>query len=127
MKDYSEEHLILKDAMWFAEHKQVATALSLVDDTFDSFLDFRVWFLVEDENSEFSEKFRFWVAKVMVLFYDGHCSQETQQLVNLTYSEICKRDRRKWKKKFWSFAKNILVKSISLLKPRKMASGRLVM
>ena len=116
MKDYSEEHLILKDAMWFAEHKQVATALSLVDDAFDSFFDFRVWFLVQDRDSEFSEKFCFWVAKVMVLFYDGHCPQETQRLVNLTYSEICKRDRRKWKKKFWSFAKNILAKSISLLR-----------
>ena len=93
MKDYSETHKILKDAMWFAEHKQVATALSLVEDAFDSFLDFRVWFFVEDTDSEFSEKFCFWVAKVMILFYDGHCSREVQKLVNLTYKEVYK---RKW-------------------------------
>ena len=93
MKDFFETQEIMKDAMWFAEHGQVATALALVDDAFDSFMDFRVWFLVED--TDFSEKFYFWVAKVMVLFYDRHCSNEEQKLVNLTYYEIQEHKNKK--------------------------------
>lgn len=84
---YNQIDQNLKDAKWFAERGQVATAISIVEDTFDNFMDFRVWWLAS-YCDELGEKFSKWVAKIMVLFYDGHCNGETQIMVGMTYNEI---------------------------------------
>lgn len=91
MKDYTEQKQILKDAEWFAERGQIATAISLVDDAFDNFLEFRTWYITESNpNSLFDHYFCNWVAKIMIVFYYNHCVPDIQALVELTYYELYK-------------------------------------
>lgn len=90
--DYENRKSLLKDAYWFVEHDQIDTAISLVDEAFDNFMEFRAWWLTES-NSEyrlFDEHFAKWVGKIMVMFYLD-CptnTDDTNSMIFLTYSEI---------------------------------------
>ncbi|MBR4589185.1 MAG: hypothetical protein IKO36_00860 [Bacteroidaceae bacterium] len=80
----------LQMAYWFAENGYVDTAIACVEDAFDNFIQFRAWYLTEcnPEYRLFNEHFIKWVAKIMILFYDGHCDKNDIPLVNATKNEI---------------------------------------
>lgn len=85
MKKYEQQIEILKDAYWFAEHKMVDVAMSLVYDAFNNYTDFYAWYLTETcEYALFDKYFVEWVAKVMILLYNGCCSNDEQIMVNFT-------------------------------------------
>lgn len=89
--NYENRISFLKDAYWFAEHDQIYTAISLVDEAFDNFLEFRAWWLTESnpEYSIFDEHFCKWVAKIMVMMHAGHYTDnDTNAMIALTYEEI---------------------------------------
>lgn len=91
MIDYDKEHELLKQAYWFAENKMIDTAIALVEEAFDNFNQFRAWYLTnrDTEYSLFTDKFfNNWVAKIMVLMYNGHCSENEQALINMTRYEL---------------------------------------
>ena len=91
MKDFNKERELLNQAYWFAEHGMIDIAISLVDEAFDDFNNFRAWYLT-NSNPEYSlftdQHFNDWVAKIMVLMYNGHCSEDEQPLVNITCFEL---------------------------------------
>ena len=91
MDAIDKETELLNHAYWFAEHDMVDIAISLIDEAFDDFIQFRAWYLTnsDPECSIFTDKhFNDWVAKIMILMYNGHCSENEQPLVNITCFEL---------------------------------------
>ena len=90
--DYETRNSLLKDSYWFAEHDQLDTAISLIDEAFDNFLEFRAWWLTESnpEYSLFDVEFCKWVGKIMVMFWWGHTIGDDSEILFLTYCEIYK-------------------------------------
>ena len=83
----------LKAAEWFAKHNQIDMAISIIDDVFHSFTQFRAWYLTNlnpEYGLHFDEYFVYWVAKIMVVMYNDHCPKEIQKQVYQTYMEILK-------------------------------------
>lgn len=88
--EYKKQRETLMDAYWFAEHGMTYVAISLVDEAFDNYMEFYSFYLTESnkEYALFDDFFVDWVAKIMILFYNGKCSHGEQTMVNLTAKNL---------------------------------------